>query len=249
MTRRLVILFHPRCGSTWLMSILSANKNVFARYEILEKKSAFREKLTAEGHCPFVDYREQLQVIDKFITKANESGQILHAFKMAPYQMLSLPNIMQHLNENNFSVVKLYRENIVQATVSQLGAKKLRMKTGQANAGHTRPGHNIESLRQIRVERKEFFAALGLLLRERDRQNVAAAYVPESEMLTVTYEMMLNDLSNVIGMVGELSGVPIEAATPKTRKNLNNRLSESVENYDEMRSWLVGTYLEDFLDE
>lgn len=224
------------------MSVLSANKNVFARFEILDLATAMRWQYTANRNHPFIDYREQIEVIDNFMLTAEKSGRALHVFKLAPYQMLSLPNIMHHLIQNDFAVVKLYRENLVKAAVSQIAARQLRAKTGLSNARD-----DVQGLGRIRVERNVFFSSIASMVREIDHLHMAAAYAPKSDIVTCTYESMLTDMPAILRSISELTGVPVKLATPKTRKNLKYQLADSVENFDELRSWLAGTYLEQFL--
>lgn len=242
--RRLCVLFHPRCGSSWLLSTLAGNRTVFARYEILDVETAIRDRFLAPRDYPFIHYREQLDVIDRFMKMSELSGRPLHVFKMAPYQILSLPHIICYLLDNNFVFVKLWRENLVQAAVSQIAAQRLQAQTGRANVKH-----DAERLSRIRVERRQLFSTVRSLSREIDRLNVAASYVDQGRGIAITYESMIADQAGVLRAISELSGVPIEPARSRTRKNLRGCLSESVENYDEMRTWLAGTFLEGFLDE
>lgn len=234
--RRVAVLFHPRCGSSWLMSLLHQVPGARVHYEVLDTATAIRDGLVEPRGEPICSWPEQLAVLERLHAKAVAAGASLLAFKVAPYQCLNLPALLAHLDATATQLVFMFRRNLVRGAVSQLGAIALAQRSGSANVGA-----GDAPVDRLRLERSAFFQQLYELTREAGVLHAARAMCRRPH-LTVYYEDLVAHPELHLAALSAHWGARLrEADQGRVHRNLAPTLREAVENFDDLCAWLDGT--------
>ncbi|PWE17945.1 hypothetical protein DDZ18_05055 [Marinicauda salina] len=222
---RFLIVFHPRCGSSWLRSMLAANANLEAGAELLaDKQSADRQRA----------------FMDAFYTKPRKNGIEAVGFKAGPHQIIDKPAFVEQVSRLGLRVIEITRDDLLKTSISQIRrgelAEQAKNATGKAVQnlvdGLDRPPPSTinpaELLRQLR--------------RDDTARNDAklVAGLASSPRLTLTYETLLRDRHAALDRVADFLGVEIaERDDFRPRKNTPDDLAEAVANLDEVREALL----------
>ena len=242
--KKYAILFHPRCGSSWLSRILESNINLIQYFEELDKESAFRKKLIAREE--YESYNEDVQVksIERLYARAHEDTEAI-GFKFAPYQILNPDKLLRFMSDADIHIIVLVRQNLLKTSVSQIGSDRLHEETGQANARS-----EGEVVRRTTVDHADCLNVLFTVKLQRELVMAYSHMFPQERVLRVTYENMLNDLDCELDRIGVFLSTQIpNRETEKIFKNMETRLCDSVENFDEFESWFKDTEYERWLYE
>jgi len=171
-----------------------------------------------------------------------------HAFigsKQAMMAIRDVPAMAAALRRAQVRVVRLRRDNLVKAAVSQMRAEahaeKLRRETGEGawaiKKGMEPPGPMALDI-DLLLKR--------IAIMERQHQALMSAFAPE-DVLDIEYEEINSALDDVVQRVRDYLGVPQKAYDVPFIKATPDRLEDALVNYDEVVAKLGYTDFARFL--
>lgn len=220
-TLRLCVLFHPRCGSSWLINRLQNVDGFHVRGEIF-----------APVHFEKHGYRPPEELMGAVWDHAERIGAPVAGFKVAPYQIIEKQRFLKTMAEQRVATLALWREDLLDAVVSQARAKHLASIGRDPNL---RVGQ--EGLGPILVTREEFVSCWVAI--ERDRNDVRLIESLLSGPTTsLTYEEMVRDPEAASRVLTNLLQRPVEVPSDTTIAKLTvGGLEAAVSNAGEVRAW------------
>lgn len=243
---KFIVFTTPRTGSTLLVKSLDTHPDIFCAGEIFllggtkfHGESSFRFwKLPLPNKFIYLlnfpnMWMNLFPFLDAFFkpTKALAKG-----FKLMHFQTAYLPGITNYIQNNNVKVILLLRENLLKNTLSDLRAR-------QTGVYHN-SGGNTEKLPKFKVD----LNMLGTKMAEIDSINKQLEQTTAGmDRLKITYESF-DDWDGTMRKVLQFINVPETNLSPVSKKLNPDRLEDMIENYDEMKDWLVANNYGHFLD-
>lgn len=226
---RFAIYGQGRTGSRLLCDLLHSHPDITCDLEILAEKAPSPRGLI-EAHARLADTRA-------------------HGFKFKHYQMTERQGVddvagfLADLHESGWKFIYLSRQNVVRHALSSI----MREKTGvthtfgdtpKAPGEYPRVTVDVDVLRTW-IEQK----------REREVEELEA--LGDIPRLNVLYEDMDGEVAQAAttARVVEWLGLPEAEMSAKIRPNTPKRLSDLVENVDELREAFAGTDVAPFLED
>ena len=214
---RFVVLFEGRTGSTYLTESLNKNPYIRAEGEIL---------VSARDE----DWSVQKKIITNLLKRPKFSRLNAVGFKTKLRDITNVEQFGILLHEQKVRIIYLNRHNRVKTVVSMLRSRVLKEKVGDYNARS-----NDLTLGKIILDPDVFDELLTMReeLDEKLKNFVEFIDLPTIELF---YEDMLSDEELFFTNVSDFLEAPYIASRGETVKNTSDNLSESVENFDELRS-------------
>ena len=244
-----VIIFEGRTGSSYVVSCLNKHPQVlcypeiFANPEIENKKDtlcAITQGLEIEKRVksPANLKRQILQYAPEEILEKKR----LHAvgFKLQLPQFPNLKFLSLHLQKHCYKLIHLKRNNIIKSVVSELNAHKLYQKHKTWNATNQQ-----QIQKSVYIPPKKFYQTLkNRVIKEREHQQFYNAYTGDKktyyyEYLQENHDAFLYDLFDYLNLMPQkIKG--------DFFKNTSPQLQDAIQNYDEIKALLKGTYFEQY---
>lgn len=221
------ILFMPwgRVGSNLLFSILQKSAALKSNNEGLNPL-----RTAAEQEAWLRDFYE----LDSPITSKTHIGS-----KQNLYAVHDLDAVSRLLREGSVRIVRLRRDNIVKAAVSQMRAKKYAdmtaSETGVARWG-IRPGH--EPLGSTALDPRVLMRRIRTM--EEQHKRLMSAFANEA-VLDVEYEEINESLESVVASVRRYLALPETKFEVPFVKATPDNLRHAISNFAEVRKSLAGT--------
>lgn len=163
--------------------------------------------------------------------------QSAYGFKLMVNQLHKNPHLYKYLDDNNFKIIQIVRSNVLKVYLSLLRARltgvyvsKDKSEKIKFEVPTDKLFENLEQLEKINEE----IIGLGDLLK--------------LEYHTLGYEDLVADqdkeMMRLFSFLGVDKNIKVHA---KTRKLSSDKLSDIVENYDEVANALMGTKFEQYL--
>ena len=254
-----VIWFRERSGSSYLCSMLDSHPEILCRKEDFDLV-ATNDSSTDSGVFEFKDrlYRRQTKCFgDSIIDNPTPQQTVDHMRKIMSQkrsacgfkfkydiQVACYPEIVDELHwlNRHLRVVLLIRENFLKQAVSRQNMERLQIAQNNSNLDQ-----NEDQLPPIKldVERAVHDATRYQVLNERFL-NSASRFVNVKKL---AYESLLANPRDETKEVLKFLEVDSEQElSASMHKATPNRLSDAVENYDELVSAVSGSDMEPFLD-
>jgi len=214
---RFVVLFEGRTGSTYLTESLNKHPYVRAEGEIL---------VSTKNE----DWGAQKEIVTNILKRPKFSRLHAVGFKTKLRDIINVEQFGKLLRDQKVLIIYMNRHNRVKTVVSMLRSRVLKEKVGDYNARS-----NDLTLGKIILDPDIFDELLKMReeLDKRLRTFVEYIDLPTTELF---YEDMLSDEELFFTNVCKFLEVPYIASRGETVKNTSDNLSESVENFDELRS-------------
>ena len=222
---RFIVLFHPRCGSSWLRSMLAANANIRMGPELLNKRTS------VESQQAFVE--------DYFTAPQAEPIQAV-GFKAAPGQIIDKPGLVEQLTRLDVRVVEITRRDLLKTSISQIRraelAERSRAETGKAVQNLV---EGLEPPPPSTIPPRRLLTQLRRDDTVRNDVRFLAAAIPTPRLI-LTYEDLFADRHAQLDRLADFLDVEIaERDEFRPRKNTPDDLAEAVANLDEVRAALL----------
>lgn len=234
--RRLVVLANHRSGSTMLVSAIDAHSRAVCYSEIFNAgRPMFHARGRTLGSRLLQVHRNvwPRAFLERFVFRGYREGIDVVGFKAFASQIRD-PRFAAVLRETiadpHTRRIRLTRRNKLAQHLSMIRAER----SGSWSSSDGKP----EDRRPIRLEPRECAVALAML--ERADRFVAEA-IGGLEALDVAYEDFRRDPEAAFARVQEYLGLPVEPFRPRLRKQRTIPLSESIENWDELRAAFAGS--------
>ena len=245
---RFVILTPGRSGSSYTRSCLNSHPNVICYPELFVRRGASAQ---AEILDAVVDNRlnrldsKTRSIIRRSIPGLPNRDVNALGFKVQLQDLHEPTRLFTQLEAHDYKMVYLKRKNIVKSVVSKLNQERLLREYGPGNS-------NISDRNRVQkalhVHPPEFLETLRFRIKlESWHDRFAAAYGAEKR--TVFYEDLLDSPEEYFGPILELLGVKPLKLSGEYIKHTPDRLSEAIENYDEIVELARGTRYAELLSQ
>ena len=255
-----VIWFRERSGSSYICSLLDSHPEVLCRREDFDLAMVDDENDYDEGVFRFKGkvYRRQFKGFKntsrndptptqtvEHLRRIMSQPKTACGFKFKfDIQVASYPEIVDELHwlTRQLRVLLLTRENFLKQAVSRQNMERLQVNQNQSNLGKAR--RRLPPL-QLDVERAVHYANCF----KADNQKFLNSVANFANVKNIVYEKLLADPTREIKELLEFMGVDPEIElTANINKATPDRLSEAIENFDELAAAVAGTDLEAYLD-
>ena len=225
---RFVILFHGRCGASYLRSLLNSHPRIHTFGETLVGHQNSNQQLAKARLRLTVDLDTQLHAV---------------GFKTKFRDLLNFRSFSALLHTMDCRVIYLRRRNWVKWAVSWQNAIRLNASQGKWNLKS-----QDEDLGPISIDPELFHEWLdnvpGLL--QSSDEAIRSMRIP---VLRLQYEQFLVELHTTMNKVFSFLGVRPAEISSEFKKNTNDDLRRVVENFDELKARYEGTRFEPMFDE
>jgi LPS sulfotransferase NodH len=245
--RRFIILGRGRTGSNFLRGLLNSHPQVITFGELF--------RFPHEIGWEFPDYDRFLHSPSMVALLQNDPIRFLQkqVFGKVPRRIAAVgfKIFYYHAQEDSRRSIWPYLEEQKDLKVIHIKRKNtLRMILSEKKAFKTNRWTNTTG-----VEEAKFSVAIDYeecVRRFAEEQAAAEEYdhrFAEHPMLQVLYEDLVSDCQNQIRFIQAFLGLDYQALKPSTYRQSNQRLSEAITNYAELRNRFIGTRWEVFFDE
>lgn len=224
--QRFIVLSQPRSGTHFLRGMLNSHPNIWCAGELLNPAHSCGNLAAA---C-YLAYERKLPFRNRVMSRGFviHVGHFLHGYR---------PEILDWLREDGaIRIVRLERRNVLRMVVSREVAER----TGcwVAAAGTPLPPPAAIRIEPHRILRK-------IRTRLNERAAIDNANLP-NQSLTVNYEEL--SAANSQRLL-EFLGVSHQPLLPCTKRTGGQPLRNLLENYDAIRTCLIGTPFAKFLED
>ena len=227
--KKFVVLTRDRTGSNMLIQSLNSHPRIAADYEVFAKlydRSEAEIMSRTYGRQPFYIRAKGFKIFYYHPQDAADS---------------SVWDMLQAID--GLRVIHLKRRNILNALVSS----RIAYQTGVYGVRNDREASTyMDDLPTIHFTPEELEADFH---KNRQWEDWGKRTFENKPMLDVAYEDIASDLSREVGRIVEFLGLPPH--TPKTdfRKQRSRSLSETIENYGELKAHFQDTDWKTFFDD
>lgn len=217
--------------------------NVVEGFELLDLETAKQLGFASDDSPSQNRLHEQIHTVERFYQFAERDRRNrLAGFKFAPYQLTGQGELASYLRNIDAHVILLTRTDILAAAVSSIGALALHNRNAGVNVVDP-----TQSVGKIRIGKDELFYNITEQILERTRVLAFRDVFNASRILEVNYEKMCRNISRQMKRILDFlwysapDGAKFHGLT---HKNMLPSVSHSIENYEEVVSWLRGTLFE-----
>lgn len=212
-----IIATQPRCGSSWLATLLDAHEQVTCHGELLADPATFPEGGFQE-------------LLERHVFGTSEQAV---GFKLFYEQQV--PGLVEFLIRQQTRVVFLRRDNLLRQYISlQLAFATNRWSVLRPETPTTRLAISVEAM----------LSWFDLVLSERTEQNIDFSQLPS---VTISYERLVQNQERELGQIWDLLEVPSVRVTSPLFRQETRSIQQIVENFEEVQFALRGTDRESFL--
>lgn len=241
--KRFVIVGVARTGSTLLINLLNAQRQVIAFGELFRGDGAIGWDVR-----PFLTFQPQrlarmqaarpLDFLDTAVFRKWPADTAAVGFKLFYYHARSHPQaqVWSHLRDDpHMAIIHIKRLNILEQFLSLRVAHATNVWSASSTSVQPTepmrlcPDDCLKHFEEVRAQEEE-----------------CDAFFAGRQVLTLTYEDLIADRVAAMGRVGAHLGVsfgPVEARTVRQR---TQPLSSAIANYDELRDFFAGSAWEGF---
>lgn len=232
-----VVIFQARSGSTYLIDSLNSHPQIDAHFEVLVENA---KKIRKGKLKP----NNQLEFVDRLLSKPPNSHNIVAVgFKTKLKEIVEKSRFADLLRKKQAKIICLTRKNLIKQTVSLLRAVKLNQETGDWNLyePENKPKALKIDLDDCRIWLKQL---------EDEKQRIFN-YVDSLRLpsLYLSYEDLLEKKDITFERIFSFLKVEPQMLNASCFKNTSDNLSQEILNFDEVRSYYVGTPYEEMFDE
>lgn len=253
-TRKFIILTHGRAGSTFLQQLLDSNPSIACHGEIFNVSANSSDSFYSfcKHHYPKLSYfflREKISSSSLNFPLAFLFRQYLRhvygaaqkskvGFKLIYDQLLYYRPLISWVAENSIPIIHLQRRNYLKAIMSMIIARD----TGV----YVSSSVSFKESQKIVVSPARLLNGLNNLSKEKSRCELLTRNNPS---LTIHYEDLFDKQMTTIQQIVDFLGITNPSfRTPDIVKTNPEKISELVENYEEVRQAFAGTPWEKYLD-
>lgn len=211
-----IILGRSRTGSNFLRGLLNSHPNIVCKTE--EYRTWDRKTF---GEFNPVNHLEK-KIFRKYWKKYKAVGFKLFYYHCSKPQNLKLWEYLQH--DKTIKIIHITRDNMLKTYVSRLKAGITDKWSNTNNTKEEKKTFNINFEDAI----KEFEWTLNW-------EKSIREYFNGFEILEIKYEDLESDTDNVMKKVLKFLDIPYLSLVPSTYKQRKEKLSESIENYEELK--------------
>jgi LPS sulfotransferase NodH len=253
-TDKFIILTHGRAGSTFLQQLLDSHPSITCYEEIFNVSNGNHESFYyfCKLHYPKLSYfflrgkisKSSLnfplaflvQQYLKHVYGAAQKNKV--GFKLIYDQMLYYRPLISWITENSIPVIHLHRNNYLKAAMSLIIARD----TGV----YVTSSGSLKKSQKITVSPTRLFHGVNNLWKDKLQCDLLMRNNPS---LTVNYEDLFDKQALIIQQIVDFLGISNPFfQTPDIVKTNPEKISELVENYEEVRQAFIGTPWEKYLD-
>ncbi|MCB9233624.1 MAG: sulfotransferase [Bacteroidia bacterium] len=249
--QRFIILGWYRTGSNYLVSLLNSHPQVVGYSEVFYPKQVFwGNGVYGHGSEDPADFplreRDSAQFLQSFVFRPYSPGVKAVGFKIF-YPQLSHEGF-QGLKEalegmKDLKVIHLKRENMLRILVSDLLAKQTGEKVSVSQKAMEQKLLKVNQIYLDPAETKAYFEKLKAFQDQYD------AFFADHEVLQVRYDQLQNDANATFEKVFQFLGVKPRKTFSILIKQNTLPLSDLVANFEELRTYFIGTQWEPFFRE
>lgn len=249
MPQNFIVLSTQRTGSTWVIDMLNSHPNILAFSEMFLPNGHGKRFGGAQDKVFFDEYKANYpdnqptgRLLENYLDYLLAPRKNIQAtgFKLMYSQLGAFPELGALLASRNVAVVHLLRNNILDMLISRETAVK-------RDIFHIRSARPVKPV-QVRINTENLLAQLSQELEQRKmaRQHMETLGL---SYLEVRYEDMVATHENFRIILNFLcvNDVRFDLKSPLQKVNAGNR-DLLIENYEEVRSALVRTRYESFLN-
>jgi hypothetical protein len=240
---KFIIFTLPRTGSTLLSKSLNKHPEIFCDDEIFH--FSFRDYFSPNQFrfikIPFlpkkinylINYPFILVRLPGFLNKyfTNKKGEKFKArgFKLMYYQTFYTPGLIKYLKKNDIKVILLLRENIFRNALSDLRARSTGIYHNQEDNEEERA-----VLSKLNVDTNVLKARMDNIVHQNKKLE---DIVSDMDYIKIRYEDFTDwdGTMNKISDFLHVSRQPVKAGAKKLNPDV---LSDMIQNYGEVESWL-----------
>ena len=241
---KFVILAAPRTGSNYLCSTLNTHPDILCHHELFHADKIYYARNLTQGEIDLgtISYRNRMpkKFIQKIWQQTFDSSAI--GFKLLSGQNPQAFDLV--LKDKSIKKILLLRRNQLRTYVSLLIAKKTNIwsveKSKPKNDSQVSVEINLDSFYEYINNSQTYYQRL------RNKLNKS-----QQLFLEITYEDLFGrDRQEVQSKTLDFIGVkPLSNSLQETHKKQNtNELQKLISNFTEVKSQLMGTELESYLD-
>jgi LPS sulfotransferase NodH len=251
---KFIILTSGRAGSTFLQQLLNSDPAIECYDEVFNVTNTNRHSFYSfcQTRYPNISYfflREKFSRLSwnfplawlfqqylKFIYEENRADKI--GFKLIYHQFLHYHPLVSWISENPVPIIHLQRKNLLKAAVSHIKARS----TGI----YTSTSASLEKHQKINISPAVVLHELRSLSEDKIK---CESLIHNNPTITIYYEDLFENLSLTIQQLKDFLKIEnIAFQKPDIIKTNPEKISESIENYEEIKRALMGTRWEKLID-
>lgn len=222
--KEFVIISNPRSGSTHLRLLLNSHPMIESYGEVFMYGFQILKFFISVFRNIFK--KSSLKRVLSF-----KKNSTLCGFKILYHQFRYTPLIEFIFLRDDIKVIHILRRNLLRIYISHIIAKKTQQWCSYSET----------SLRKISV-------GCGGVIKEleglKSRQGKYCEKIKNNDVIEIYYEDLIKNTKKVLKDVQKFLGVPVEKLSSNLVKQNPYKISEMVENYDELEETLKGTKYE-----
>ncbi|NNV57449.1 sulfotransferase family protein [Limnovirga soli] len=247
---KFIIFTTPRTGSTLLIKsldthpeILCAGEVFFFKGDIYHTEYKYKfwrlpvigNKLNYVINYPKI-YLTLSGFLNKFFASRND-GITARGFKLMHFQTYYTPGIFSYLKKNDVKVIVLIRKNSLRNTLSDLRARSTKVY-------HNESGVKTDAIPKFKIDLNE----LGNKMQQIEGFNKQLENASAGLNRKIVYYEDFENWDNTIADLQDYLNVTQMKIEPVSKKLNPGKLEDMVENYKEMKDWLLARGYEKYLD-
>jgi LPS sulfotransferase NodH len=232
---RVILLFEGRTGSSLLGNLLNQNKSIsFLGEEVADLyENGWRSQLDWIDRLFF--HVEQFQ--EKYQDPRIQDKSTVLGFKVKLRDIASEESFKRYIEDNNLTIIYMFRRNFVKQAVSSIRAIDLYKQTGFYNLSKKQANLTLGS---YKISIRRFNTMLLQLLEVEHRLQVFLAEL-EVPIIRIAYEDMCQKPQKILDQIFEHLGVSSCQVTPNLLKLTSEDLSLVITNLDELINFYSDT--------
>lgn len=234
-TSRVILLFEGRTGSSLLGNLLNQNKSV----SFLGEEVADLYKSGWEAQCDWIDslFFDVERFQEKYQDPRIQDTSTVLGFKVKLRDIASEEGLKHYIENNNLTIIHMFRRNLVKQTVSSIRAIDLYKQTGFYNLSKKQANLNLGA---YKIPKRRFNTIFLQLLELEHNLQVFLAKL-EVPIIYIAYEDLYKKPQNVLDQIFDRIGVSSCQVNPNLVKLTSDDLSLVITNLDELINFYSDT--------
>jgi len=240
---RFIILARSRTGSNFLRGLLNEHPQIVVLGELFQNNQEIGWAYPGytQSKRTLALFRDRpVKFLDQKVFRNFSNQTKAVGFKIFYYHAHSnsWKPVWEYLqNQKDLRIIHIKRKNLLKTILSKKKADLTNIWVDTDGNNQTRKPFSITL---------DFDECQELFSQTRNWENEYAAFFSKHQILDIFYEDLARDYSKEIQRVINFLEVDQHPVQPQTRKQAKRTLSESIENYEEIKTQFMGTEWEVF---
>lgn len=242
--KRFVLLGRSRIGSNLLRSLLNAHSQAVVFGEVFQNKDEIgwaMEGFPTNGRTQQLFLNQPIQLLEQKLWRNYPAEVTAVGFKLFYYHARdpAWQAVWPYLQQDpTLHILHLKRRNLLEVHLSRQRA--VRSEQWVSTDGQTAPVGPITL---------DYEACVADFEQSRAWEREAETFFAYHPQLEIIYEDLATNMESEMGRIQQFLGLAYQPVQPKTHKQRQRPLAESIANYDQLKAQLAGSPWASFFEE